>query len=144
MKAYTDIEQSKKLAEFLPVESADSHYVRQTHDFRGNTVDGKWSHPKYGNPNSRYANYIVQNFSDYEILACWSLAALLEEIPEIITINLDDDESDYALEILKESDLYYLSYGNPLEAIKLNIEPQENFVDACVELIEKLHTENLI
>lgn len=137
MKLCTDLEQSKKLAEFLPLESADSHYVRQTHDFRGNTVDGKWSHPKYGNPNSRYANYIVQNFSSYETIPCWSLAALLEEIPEII--NFDDDESDYALEILKEGGLYYLSYGNLLEHNKIEIEPQEYLVDACYEMILKLH-----
>lgn len=29
MKAYTDIEQSKKLAEILPIESADMYYFRQ-------------------------------------------------------------------------------------------------------------------
>jgi len=27
MKSYTDIEQSKKLAEFLPIESADMAYI---------------------------------------------------------------------------------------------------------------------
>ena len=27
MKSYTDVEQSKKLAEILPLESADAHYV---------------------------------------------------------------------------------------------------------------------
>lgn len=39
MKAYTNIEQSKKLAEILPTESADHHYVRKVTDFRGNPVD---------------------------------------------------------------------------------------------------------
>ena len=34
--------------------------------------------------------------------------------------------------------------SNPLEGDKLNIEPQENFVDACVEMIEKLHELNLL
>ena len=29
MKAYTDIEQSKKLAEILPVESADMYYLNR-------------------------------------------------------------------------------------------------------------------
>lgn len=59
IKSFTDIEQAKKLAEILPLESADSHYVRNTHDFMGNPVDGKWSHPKYGNPNSQHAHYVV-------------------------------------------------------------------------------------
>jgi len=142
MKAYTDIEQSKKLAEILPFESADSHYIRQTHDYMGNTVDGKWLHPKYGNQNSKYANYIVQNFSSYETIPCWSLAALLEEIPEII--NFDDDESDYELKIEKENGLYYLSYGNILEYGKIEVEPQENFVDACYEMIIKLYEQKLL
>lgn len=29
IKAYTDIKQSKKLTEILPIESADHHYVRK-------------------------------------------------------------------------------------------------------------------
>ena len=49
MKAYTDIEQSKKLAKILLLESSDHHYVRKVCDFRGNSVDGEWSCPKYGN-----------------------------------------------------------------------------------------------
>ena len=56
MKSFTDIEQSKKLAEILPVESADMFY-------RDNEIDVKlmWEHnaQKVTNP-------------------CWSLAALLE------------------------------------------------------------------
>ena len=83
MKSYTDLEQSKKLAEILPIESADHHYVRKTCDFRGNPVDGKWSIPKYGNPQSSHANYLVQNFTSYEIIPCWSLAALLSVIKPI-------------------------------------------------------------
>ena len=60
MKSFTDIEQSKKLAEILPVESADMFY-------RDNEIDVKlmWEHnaQKVTNP-------------------CWSLAALLELIPK--------------------------------------------------------------
>ena len=82
MKAYTDLEQSKKLAEILSIKSSDYHYVRTVTDFRGKPVDEEWSHPKYGNPNSRYANYIVQNFETYKTIPCWSLSALLELIPD--------------------------------------------------------------
>ena len=57
MESFTSLEQSKKLAEFLPLESADAHYVRKITDFRGNPVDGKWSEPKFGNPEK--ANYII-------------------------------------------------------------------------------------
>ena len=55
MKGYTNLEQSKKLAGILPIESADHHYVRKITDFMGKPVDGKWSNPKYGNPNSKHA-----------------------------------------------------------------------------------------
>ena len=125
MKSYTDLVQSKKLAKILPLESADMKILPFTErEYRIVPI-----------------NDIAVCGRDDEIYA-WSLAALLEEIPEII--NFDDDESDYALEILKESDLYYLSYGNPLEGDKLNIEPQENFVDACYEMILKLYELNLL
>ena len=39
IKAYTDLEQSKKLAEILSIKSSDNHYVRTVTDFRGNPVD---------------------------------------------------------------------------------------------------------
>lgn len=73
MKAYTDLEQSKKLAEFLPIESADMFY-------RDNGIDVKlmWEHvaPKVTTP-------------------CWSLAALLNILPETI----EDEWSGYDLKI---------------------------------------------
>lgn len=129
IKSYTDLEQSKKLAEILPLESADMWYHGH---------GSPWESEKVYDSDACPFHSMSPNWDK----PCWSLAALLEEIPEII--NFDDDESDYALEILKESDLYYLSYGNPLEGDKLNIEPQENFVDACVAMIEKLHKLNLL
>lgn len=101
MKSYTDIEQSKKLAEILPIESADAHYVREITDFMGNSVDGKWSYPKYGNPKSNYASYIVQNFSSNEVIPCWSLAALLDVLPKYELNNFGDTiQLDVNLEAL--------------------------------------------
>ena len=123
IKSHTDLSQSKKLAEILPLESADMLFQlgedKYADSIRVPLTKKHWE----------------QMMPD--INPCWSLAALLEEIPEII--NFDDDESDYALEILKEGDLYYLSYGNPLEHNMVEIEPQENFVDACYEMILKLN-----
>ena len=67
MKAYTDIEQSKKLAEILPLESADMYY---------------YSYMSIGKP--FYMSY-PDVIEDGQKLAkndipCWSLAALLEEL----------------------------------------------------------------
>ena len=125
MKGYTDIEQSKKLAEILPKESADMHYVRKRYDFMGNPVDGEWSHPKYGNPNSKHANYIVQNFESYERIPCWSLAALLSIYPMVVGRDMDM----YCC-WQNSKNLYSRHYDNP--------------VDACYEMILKLKEKNLL
>lgn len=125
MKSFTDVSQSKKLAEILPKESADSHYVRNTHDFMGNPVDGKWSHPKYGNPNSKHAHYVVQNFSNYEIIPCWSLAALLDVYPMIVGRDMD----------------MYCCWQNHKN---LHSRHYDNPVDACVAMIENLHEQKLL
>ena len=138
MKAYTDLEQSKKLAEILPIESADHHYVRKTCDFMSNPVDGKWSEPKYGNPNSKYANYMVQNFTSYETIPCWSLAALVDCIKdkcnyfELVYLNSTFDGRANKLEnVYRFSTDVYDVY-------------QKESVDACYEMILKLHEEKIL
>ena len=118
MKAYTSLEQSQKLAEILPLESADHHYVRKTCDFRGNPVDGKWSEPKYGNPER--ANYIVQNFTSYEKLPCWSLAALFNILPSA-TLDTSDD--------------HYCRFSCQQRCTEWH----DNPIDACYEMIIKLN-----
>jgi len=133
IKSYTSVEQSRKLAEILPLESADMYY------FLDPTPAGNIYHLVV-----QRVDFGTKNLPQYDEgdISCWSLASLLEEIPEVICF--DDDESDYTLEILKEGGFYYLSYGNSLEHGKIEIEPQENFVDACVELILKLKEQNLL
>ena len=74
MKSYTDIEQSRKLAEILPIESADMFY----RDSDSDDVKLMWEHiaPKVTTP-------------------CWSLAALLGILPETI----EDEIAEYDLKI---------------------------------------------
>ena len=142
MRGYTTVEQSKKLAEILPIESADMHYVRKTHDFMGNPIDGEWSHPKYGNPNSKHANYIVQNFESYERIPCWSLAALLEQLDDEIT---DEDGNDYNLTIVKENLQYQLYYHDSWGQVDdIETDYYDDLVDACYEMIIKLHEQKLL
>lgn len=62
MKAFTDIEQSKKLAEILPLESADMSWVSNG----------------LGKP---FARTIPIKGDPEELCACWSLAALISIIP---------------------------------------------------------------
>lgn len=150
IRAYTTIEQSRKLAEILPLDSADHHYVRKVTDFMGNPVDGEWSHPKYGNPNSKYADYIVQNFTSYEKLPCWSLASLLEVLPNKIisheTAFEDEDAEDinytYYKHLEVTEDDRYMCYYKEID-IKYDCYA-DNPIDACYELILKLHEHNLL
>ena len=126
IKSHTDISQSKTLSKILNHESADMRFC--------------FSHTLGGRTTGHYP--MIGREPSSGTIPCWSLAALLNEIPEII--NFDDDENDYALEILIENGLYYLSYGNPFEHNKVEIEPKEHFVDACYELILKLNELNLL
>ena len=131
MKSYTDLEQSKKLAEILPPESADCYW---DYDEMQKFHRISWFEEGFNKESQLRLNE--------NNVCAWSLAALLEEIPEVI--NFDDDESDYELKIEIENGLYYLSYGNILEYGKLEVEPQEYFVDACVAMIIKLYELNLL
>ena len=139
MKSHTDLEQSKKLAEILPIEGADHHYVRKTCDSMGNPVDGKWSIPKYGNPNSSHANYMVMGFMNYEIISCWSLAALFNVIPKHIkdynVLRIDISENDFAIWY----DEVGFGVNNDLPDITA-----DNPIDACVEMILKLYEQKLL
>lgn len=131
MKAYTDVEQSKKLAEILSVDSADHHYVRKTCDFMGNPVDGKWSTPKYGNPESSYANYLVQNFTSYEKIPCWSLAALINILPII------EGYGEEIPHLFKFGDKWMCKYVGDEDYGMWRV--ADNQVDVCYEMILKLH-----
>ena len=64
MKAYTDLEQSKKLAKILPLESADMHYVLIDSD------------------QETYSPGLEKYYGVLPSIPCWSLAALLGVIPK--------------------------------------------------------------
>ena len=117
MKAYTDISQSKRLAEILPLESADMYwdYDVQKHE--------------------DYPMVMDEQFDDTCIRA-WSLAALLNILP----VSIYDNTDEYSqLEFSKISVAYHdINDGIKVGSIK------DNLVDACYELILKLHKLNLL
>lgn len=75
IKAYTDIEQSKKLENILPLESADMYYSTNDNNLTYNNV------PLL----IQYNEYTTKYY-----IPCWSLAALLNIIPkdEIIDCSI--------------------------------------------------------
>lgn len=131
IKSYTTIEQSRKLAEILPLESADMHYkVNRYND----------EYKIFMIPYSELGSY-KDNEYQYSVCA-WSLAALLEQIPYEVC---DDDGNSSYLQINKGDDEYQLEYTDPngdFESIETDW--YEHFVDACVAMIEKLHELNLL
>jgi hypothetical protein len=120
IKSYTDLEQSKKLAEILPLESADMMHQKYE------TVIGD----NYG-----YA-YRIQPFfsSDTEGIPCWSLASLLDAIPKHIkdynVLRIDISEND--------TSIWYDEVGFGVNSNLPDI-TMEYAVDACVEMIVRLH-----
>lgn len=128
MKAYTDIKQSKKLSEILPIESADMSWVE-----KGN-AKRTW----YDAENRR----ITTKYEKKYYFPCWSLAALLEQLDDEIT---DENGNDYNLTIVKEDfqyQLYYHDSWSRVEDIETNY--YDDAVDACVEMIIKLKEKNLL
>lgn len=121
MKAYTDIEQSKKLADILPIESADMWYCPYP-----NEVD--W----YGEPRIGKAELLLNQ------LPCWSLAALLSVLPSVIKRN--EKTMFLTLEKAGAYNLYYKSNDRLDELWETDFEP----IDACYKMILCLHELKLL
>ena len=120
IKSYTDLQQSKKLAEILPLESADMYYEPSA-GFCTEPSEVRFGDIKYAHPRS---------------IRCWSLAALLEQLPYEVC---DDDENSIYLQIDKEGDVYRLVYTDTYEDFEIiETDRYEHFVDACYEMIVKL------
>ena len=132
MKACTDLEQSKKLAEILPVESADMWWSKNFIYYNPTASIGI---------GTEYNDVYTYKFGEDDI-PCWSLSALLELLP--YEIVLDEDES-LILGIHKEDLQYYINYDNTYNG-EINYETSlyDNLVDACVEMILKLHKRKLL
>lgn len=85
MKSYTDLEQSKKLAEFLPLESADMWYHGHYSPWE--------SERKYDNEPCSF-----HSTSPNWDKPCWSLAALLEYMNRnFYNISLNYCGSEYTI-----------------------------------------------
>lgn len=114
IKSFTSLEQSRKLAEILPLESADMYYEITAEEPEWQVYFGK-------------SLSIAMNLFSYRnghVIPCWSLSALLGVLPEIQggkpVIALDDN---------------YITYPHMSD---LNTK-SDNLVDACVAMIEKLN-----
>jgi hypothetical protein len=121
IKSYTDIEQSRKLAEILPTESADMKWY-----FWKDEIDA----PK--TPTFGYSKTAAESYKDTEAvyLSCWSLTALLDVLseikPQVYTPILFPSEGKWILQFAE------YGHGNVCEVTC------DNPVDACYEMIIRL------
>lgn len=119
IKSYTDLEQSKKLADILPLESADMKWY-----FWKDEIDA----PK--TPTFGYSKTAAESYKDTEAiyLPCWSLAALLSVLP------------DYSLHSNPNGTVFVVSdFKKPMMS-----DDYDNPVDVCVAMVEKLHELKLL
>ncbi len=127
IKSYTDLEQSKVLAKILPLESADMWYQHT-----GISI-------KDGSEKPIYFPMVIRDCESDEDIPAWSLAALLGVLPQSIEFKGDK----YYLRFMKD----YVEYGNDEISITgrcLHTTGNDNLVDACYEMILKLHELNLL
>ena len=82
IKAYTDLSQSKKLAEILPHESADMCYKTEDVDYAETEDD--YVLDLICRPYSEYLKFVGPMGLSYKAIPCWSLASLLNIIPKHI------------------------------------------------------------
>lgn len=111
MKSYTDTEHSKKLVEMLPLESADMYYTRDSLE------------------NYYFPIPLIGKYSAiHDQLPCWSLAALLNVLPngtDVVKEETDTESEKYMCTVGVKNDIISTFADNP--------------IDACFEMIIKLH-----
>ena len=134
MKSYTDIEQSKKLAEILPIESADMWWLYITAQGKHIAMMHEEPDPHYL---ARMESYGIKNAA----IPCWSLTALLNVLP----VSCDDGQ--HCLSLINHNPNEKTEWLCAYEDDKGNLMMEcyaDNQIDACVAMIEKLHKQNLL
>jgi len=121
IKSYTDIGQSRKLAEILPLESADMRYgYIAPYEFSDRMYEGGYDDVPYPKDFMKRNPNFSEDEYDGEY-PCWSLAALLNVL------------KDYTLQKI-DKDVFVIH-----ENKATGTEDCDNPVDACYEMILKLH-----
>lgn len=124
IKSYTDINQSRKLAEILPLESADMHYCLENRD----VVTGY----EISIVPFIKARRFKGECNIVDIQPAWSLAALLRVLPD----HFYDETGRMTLGMDKGDTYYHVFYENNNSYIQKSA---SNPIDACVAMIEKLN-----
>ena len=127
-KAYTSLKQSKKLAEILPHKSADGTWEKVS--ICGAKID------IHEDMQYRHNEIPFSFFSGIGVPS-WSLAALLNILPTI-----DDRNAVFCKDV--RCDKWHIFYHGTATLPLIDTERYHDIVDACVELIIKLHEQKLL
>lgn len=103
IKSYTDLEQSRKLAQILPLESADMYY---------------WCADHY--PKEDWIIEVGSPDDNYECICAWSLAALLGVLPRGYSLGRRTNGKYYICMTWVKHDV--IEYDNPVDACVAMIE----------------------
>lgn len=127
MRSYTNIEQSRKLAEILPMESADCYWdyddLQKYHRI-------SWFEDGY--------NKESQLRSNENNICAWSLAALLDVLPKNLYIGRPVLATNYR-------GYYWVSYFDEyMKEKNFTSKIYNNPIDACYEMIIHLHELNVL
>ena len=123
MKSYTDLEQSKKLAEILPLESADMCF----------NISQRSNMPPLMTPYSKFKEFFDMDKTPDFLIPCWSLSALLEllDYPQLSKDKLGSGKEGWMVSVYPDNCRYDSCW-------------HDNPVDACYEMIIKLHELKLL
>jgi hypothetical protein len=125
IKSYTTLGQSRELAKFLPLSTADMCYKCIGEDPYDVTLR------PYSEWKEEYKGLLVDK--EVDVIPCWSLTALLNVLPNgtnIIKEEADTENEKYMCTIEIKDDVIPTFANNP--------------VNACYEMILKLHGLNLL
>lgn len=126
MKSYTNLEQSRKLAEILSLEGADMCYIK-----------GK---AHLGFLYKEYKELGDSVLQEYE--PCWSLASLYNILPNNEEKSTNLSKGGWNMNPLEYNDKWWCEYEEEGDE-RISVSA-DNPIDACYEMIVKLHELNLL
>ena len=133
IKSHTDLPQSKVLAEFLPLESADMCFKCLDED-PYDIVCKPYSEWK-----EEYKGLLING--DADVIPCWSLAALSEFILPYIA---DNDGNNYKFYLSKDGLDRWIAYYKS-DDVSIHIcEESDNMIDVIFEMVCWIKNEEYI